>query len=354
MHIGVNPYSHLPSELLGFDMVLTLPLFNSLNSPDYYSIYPPINQVVNYLATVVTTTDYYFESIIYKSILFVFDIISMAVVWFHLKRLQLKPNLMFLYFLNPLIIIETSGNGHFEGVMISFLAISLFYLYENRPIRTALGFSLSVGAKLLPLMFAPAILNYSNKLSKDKFILITIGVLAILFLPAGLGIKLETINFMDSIDLYVKKFEFNGSLYYLLRFIGYKIYGYNLIHVLGPILSVATLVSILALAYWQKQDDFQRLTVTLLFSFTIFLLLSRTVHPWYLCVPIFLCIFGRFRFPIIWSYLITLTYVNYSYPVYKENMQVIILEYTLVFAVILWELIHCRRSIEIEKAIKVN
>lgn len=353
-HIGINPYAAIPSELVGSNPILPEELFNLLNSPDYYSIYPPINQVVNYLSTYFSTTDYLYESVIYKSLLFVFDMISMFAVFHVLKKLELSKFKMFLYFLNPLVIIEISGNGHFEGVMIAFLALSLFFIVQKKAASSAVAFSLSVGSKLLPIMFAPAIFMFLRNRSAWSYIFIAILATLLIFLPAGLGIHLETMNLFDSIDLYVKKFEFNGSIYYLLRFIGYKIYGYNMIHILGPILTLATIVSILYISYRQKQNDYNQLIVTLFFSFTIFLFLSRTVHPWYLCIPIFLCIFNHFRFPIIWSYLITLTYINYSYSVYKENYMIVIFEYTIVFCFAIWELSSYRKTLKIKEAVKTN
>ena len=40
-------------------------------------------------------------------------------------------------------------------------------------------------------------------------------------------------NLLSSVGLYINSFEFNGSIYYLLRSIGYVIVGFNLIHILG-------------------------------------------------------------------------------------------------------------------------
>ncbi|MEO1628626.1 MAG: mannosyltransferase, partial [Bacteroidota bacterium] len=53
--------------------------------------------------------------------------------------------------------------------------------------------------------------------------------------------------------------------------------------------------------------------------------------------PVVLCCFTHFRYPILWSALIGLTYVNYSYETYVENLWVVAIEYSLVLGFFLWE-----------------
>ena len=47
---GFNPYLYLPSEILNTDIAktagLTQELYDGLNSPKYYTVYPPINQLI--------------------------------------------------------------------------------------------------------------------------------------------------------------------------------------------------------------------------------------------------------------------------------------------------------------------
>jgi hypothetical protein len=79
------------------------------------------------------------------------------------------------------------------------------------------------------------------------------------------------------------------------------------------------------------------LPTMLLFAITWYLFFTTTVHPWYLTLPLVLCVFGRFRYPVLWSGLVMLTYVNYGFGAYREVLWVVGLEYALVFAFFLWE-----------------
>jgi hypothetical protein len=112
------------------------------------------------------------------------------------------------------------------------------------------------------------------------------------------------------------------------------------IHVIGPILSLTTIISILGLAYKYSRSERKSsaaLITVMLFSFTAYLLFATTVHPWYLSTIIFLCIFTQFRFPVLWSLLIFFTYINYSYTPYFENLFIVLLEYSILYSYLIYE-----------------
>ena len=70
----------------------------------------------------------------------------------------------------------------------------------------------------------------------------------------------------------------------------------------------------------------------------IYLLLSTTIHPWYLSIPLFCSIFIRSRVAVIWSCLIWLTYINYNGDVYFENLWIVGLEYIFLIVFIFYEM----------------
>ena len=330
MHAGLSPYGSLPSGLVGTVDGLDTALFELLNSPEYYSLYPPIAQVFNYCSTLIGTESYIGEAIIYKSMLFLCDLVLMWLFYKIVSRAKIHWNRMFLYLLNPLIIIEINGNVHFEGVMILFLAASLYLLLKSKHMAAGAALGASVASKMLTMMYSVAMFFYTPAKQRLPLVLGAVVMGVLLFLPVVISLHQDGANILTSLDLYVKKFEFNGSLYYLLRAIGYEIYGYNTIHIWGPKLSIATLLAILFISYKTRQGDFLHLLQIIFWCTIIFLVTSRTVHPWYLSLAIFSSVFTRFRFPILWSYLIFFTYINYSYAVYEENLVVVFIEYGLV------------------------
>ncbi len=337
IHAGLSPYGSLPVDLVGTVQGLSTELFDLLNSPEYYSLYPPISQFFNYCSTLISTETYIGEAIIYKSLLFICDLVLMWLMYRIVQAAQIDWSRMYVYLLNPLITIEINGNAHFEGVMILFLAASLYFLHKSKNMYSGAALGASVASKMLTMMYSVALFFYTPAKQRVPLVLGAIFMGLILFLPLALSLHQDGANVLASLDLYVKKFEFNGSLYYLLRAIGYEIYGYNTIHIWGPKLSIVTLLGILYLSYRTREQDFNHLLTIIFWCTFIFLVTSRTVHPWYLSLAIFSSVFTRFRFPILWSYLIFFTYINYSYTEYHENLTVVLIEYSLVVVYALYE-----------------
>lgn len=347
---GINPFDHLPSyyienniSIQGIDQTL----YQQLNSPHYFTIYPPVNQAIFALSTWIFPDSIWGSSLVMKSFLFAFEVGSIFLIIQLLKYFQLPAKNVLLYALNPLIIMEITGNLHFEGAMIFFLLLAIWLiLIKKKWILSAIVLALSIASKLLPLMFLPLLirrldddkrgwlaLNYKKIISYFAIIGIT---LVFLFLPLLNGVFLT--NFGDSLNLYFQKFEFNASLYYLFRWIGFQYKGYNIIGTLGPFLAILVLVGILLMTFLEKTPNWKNFFERLLFAICLYLLCTTTVHPWYVSLPIVLCLFTRFRFPIVWSGLIFMTYINYSYGEYSENLWMVSIEYLLVGGFMIWEL----------------
>ena len=50
--LNINPYGSMPSELVGQNNPgLSMDLYAQMNSPDYYTIYPPVTQLIFYIST---------------------------------------------------------------------------------------------------------------------------------------------------------------------------------------------------------------------------------------------------------------------------------------------------------------
>jgi alpha-1,6-mannosyltransferase len=107
----------------------------------------------------------------------------------------------------------------------------------------------------------------------------------------------------------------------------------------GIILPMITFLLVLLIALKRKNQIPEVLLSSIVFSFFIYLLLSTTVHPWYLTIPLLFSIFTKYRFMLVWSFVIFLSYYTYSNSQFTENLVLVGLEYTVVAAVFLWEVI---------------
>ncbi len=335
---GINPYLYTPTELLeipGQDLATYQELYPLLNSPDYYSIYPPVCQAIFASCTWVFKTNIYWAMVLMKVMFVGAETLSIYFLMKLTRMAGFKLRKVLLYALNPLIIIELCGNLHFEALMILFLILALWAFIRRRYKFFGIFMGLSVGAKLLPLMFLPFFLFRTRSHDLLRALSVMVLVLVVIFLPF-IGWDL-IYHLYDSINLYFQKFEFNASIYYIVRWIGYEIKGYNVIQTMGPILYLIAFSVILFLMFTERRKTFRSLLERMLLAFTAYLILATTVHPWYVAMPLVLSVFTHYRYPIFWSGLICCTYVNYAYDPYHENLWVVGIEYSIVFALIMIE-----------------
>ncbi len=340
MHLGIHPLSDRPEDFLVTHQFLSgelNPLYSQLNSPNYYTVYPPVAQIIFFLSTFSFFGSMKVMVFIMKLLLLLGEGFTMYGLLLALRMFRLSHWNLLLFMLNPLAILEIMGNMHFEGLMIAFLLWSGLALARKRWFWSGGLFALAVSTKLLPLMFLPLILLYLSDVRViTRFLLGCCLIGGLLFVPFLWGVG--WMHFWTSLHLYYGTFEFNAGLYYILRAIGKYFVGYNLIHFIGPALAAVSLVAILWVALKARRPiPMRNLPGYLLLSYMIYALLSLILHPWYLLLPLFLSVFVPNAIVPVWTYLITLTYINYSFHPYSEAMWVVLLEYTVLLALIAWE-----------------
>lgn len=338
LNAGINPFEQLPSYYI--ENQIQIPginkaLFEQLNSPEYFSIYPPVAQFTFVFSTWLFPSSYYGATIIMKLFLLAFEIGNILLILKLLRYFQFPAKNVLLYALHPLIIIEIVGNLHFEGAMIFFLLFAFWFLVQQKWPWSAVFMSLSVASKLLPLIFLPFLIRRLGwKKAMMYFSLLGICLLFV-FVPLLSSVFFN--NFGESLDLYFRRFEFNASIFYLARWAGYQEVGYNLIKYIGPSLALVTFLGIVLATFLERSLSWRNFPLVGLFAITIYTFNTPTVHPWYICLPIMWCIFTEYRYPLVWSVLIFFTYVNYSYPDYQENQWVIWIEYIGVWLMLLYD-----------------
>jgi hypothetical protein len=335
---GINPYSHLPSEIIQMPAItgISKELYLQLNSVDHYTIYPPVLQGIFWLGGKLFSENLYAAIVFFKCIILLFEVGIFFIILQILKKLSLPKHLSLLYILNPLVITELTGNAHFDGVMIFFVLLAFLLILKDQWQVSAVSLGLGIVTKILPILFLPLIIN---KLGWKKGLLYSIiigGTTIVLF---ALVFDVATIQHMlNSIDLFIRKFEFNASVYYVVRYFGTLITGYNIIAVAGPFLILLSSLIILLISFKGRNISEISIFNKALFVISIWFLFSTTVHPWYICLPVAVSIFTQYKYVLIWSYVTTLSYYAYQSLPVKENLWLVALSYLIVAGYAFWEL----------------
>lgn len=81
----------------------------------------------------------------------------------------------------------------------------------------------------------------------------------------------------------------------------------------------------------------------MLLGVSAYFFLSTTVHPWYIATPLILSIFTRYRFAILWSFLVYLSYYAYGNEQFQENLWLVAAEYLLVIGYFIWEFLKLQK-----------
>lgn len=127
----VNPFMYTPREIVENPLInlpeLNVRLFAALNSPDYFSVYPPVSQFVFWLATYFAGGSLHIAVFIMKIFVFAAELGSIFMIIKLLSLHHLKREYIYYYVLNPLVVIELTGNLHFDGIMVFFVLLAVYF-----------------------------------------------------------------------------------------------------------------------------------------------------------------------------------------------------------------------------------
>lgn len=367
---GFNPYLSLPETFIQLNLqpiAEASTLYDGMGelNGSHYTNYPPLNQFCFFITALFASKSIFGSVIVLRVLIILADI---GILYFGkklLERLNLPTKNIFWYLLNPFIIIEMTGNLHFEPVMLFFLVWALYKLHDKRWVFAAILIACSVSVKLIPLLFLPLFFQWfiyqenNGKEIKDSegdktvispkfslfklaklslFYIIILTITILLFLPFYTPEFIG--NYASSVSLWFRDFEFNASFYYLFREIGYLFSGYNEIAFIGKITPVLTVLFLLYLTFFRRNKTFIQLITVMLFGLCFYYFTATTVHPWYLATPLILCVFTKYKFPIIWSLVIILAYQAYTNNPWQENLWFVFIEYLIVFSFLIYEILY--------------
>lgn len=327
-----NPYKSLPSEVMASQTqsAFQAKIYNKLNSPNYYTVYPPLNQLMFELVHKLSPKNIESQLVGFRIYFILFELLLIFCLW------KILPNkkVLLLLLLSPFWTIELFGNFHFELIEISFLLCSLLFIHKEKWLSSAVFFGLATSVKFHLLLVVPFILLLVPHRKKLVFFLISAGVFGswfFAFLPFH-----HYQNMLESVQLFIKTFEFNASVFYAIRWVGFTAIGYDIIQKAGPILSLIAMV-LITVFWWKANSTKQNIWAYALFGYTAYLFLAPVVHPWYITPLLILGVLSNYYYPFIWAFISILSYTAYFPDKVDESALGNAVEYFLVYGALIFE-----------------
>ena len=245
------------------------------------------------------------------------------------------PHWVIIYLWSPLVIVEVAHSGHIDALMVFLMLTAIWATFSPRqgPFTTWLGpiaLALATLTKILPMILLPILFWRWRWRQLFLFGLLTIGLLLPFGMVSGWGLTgpLDGTGLFGALRIYSDQWNFNSGLFHWFEA--------NLLPAVGVIeantwakrLVLVILLLVLGLVGWAGRRTTGILANLRLMSipFMAYILLTTTVHPWYLLILMVFLPFlapapheSPWRWLILapWLYLsgaVALSYITYINP----------------------------------------
>jgi len=281
---GQNPYASAPIEAMPspFDAHQSHEpgYLDRVTYPSIRTIYPPLTQVFFAIAHWISPADL----MVWRLILLTVDCIGLGVLVLLLRELGKDISLIGIYWLNPLLIIETMGAAHMDVLLIPFLTGAALLFIRKQHGLSGVLLACAVGIKLWPLLLAPLLFRpLIHHPSRLFLVALPFLVLSGLFIAPQI---LTGLDYQSGIVSYAVSWNTNAFVYPLVNGFFNLILGADRTGVFDPnILSrISVMFVVLGVLYYflrKPESSAEEFIWSILMTTTVLLLFSPTGYPWY-------------------------------------------------------------------------
>jgi hypothetical protein len=302
----INPYRYPPeaeevAHLRDAD-------YEKINHREIPTVYPPLAQLFFRLVSALRPGPQ-----LMKFDLLLCEIGLILLLVAILRQRSQDPRRVLLYAWNPLAIVEIAGSGHIDVLGVFLMMLALFYLAGERPMRASAALAGAFLGKLLPAMLLPLFWRHLAPPEpaspwkrwfalRPRLPLLWFPLLAFIgFLPfLGAGSQL-----FSGLQTYLRHWQFNDAIPTLLVLL----FEHSLPDYAPHMLARGTGTALLLMTLlWTALRRFEPYRATF-WIMSAYLLLSPTLHPWYLLwILPFLPLFA----PPAWIFLSGLVLLAYQ------------------------------------------
>ena len=282
---GYNPLAMAPNSQALTE--IRTEYWNKINHPHLASIYLPMSQV---LFRIIATLS---ESVqMVKLTLIGFESLSLVFLLRMLHFLNLPRKHALLFFLNPLLLLYSSGQGHAEIIFVFFTIAAVSFSLQNQYalMFTTLGLAAMTNFKAWFLL--PFFLSWKN-VKKGWFFLPPL-LLALPYLQEGISWLSVPLRFAT-------KYQFNGFVHGIFS----QLFPLKMASLASFVVFLVALILI-----WMFSANIVR---TIALASFAFLLCTPTLHPWYLLMLTPWIVFYRSPVWIAWHLSIVALFPIYDH-----------------------------------------
>lgn len=278
---GINPYLHAPSDPALLE--IRTPWHGQINHPDVSTIYPPLAQIA-FLAVAAVG-----GLVIQAKVLWVGLDLLTGWVLARVARATGRDDrlVLVLYLWCPLLVVETAWNGHLEP--LGLLGLALLLALARKPGAAGAAGAGAALTKLAPVAALPPLVRRLGIRFLLGFGAVTL-LLYLPYLPAGSAL-------WDGLTTYVRDWRFMVGPFSLLEA--------ALSGRWPPRLAAGAVVA--GVIAWTTMERFEP-ERALFWILGAGLLVSPTVHPWYL---LWILPFAALRRSVPWLLLCGLVFLGY-------------------------------------------
>lgn len=307
-----NPYLTAPEYV---DEALRLATYERINHAHVPAAYPPLVQLCLALGYTLTPT-----ALGMKLVFGGFDLLAFVLLWVWLPTIGVSRGRAVIYGLCPLVVLEFTGEGHSDSLVIAMILLMLWAFTIQR--RTLVGVFLAFAtlSKILPIVFLPFAARETRRtrLVWGSFA----AVLALFYIPLvadAVSRQRSVLDLFEGTRLYGDLWRHNDSVFHLCylvcdggmqtlnSWLGTELSLSEFPHRVAKV-PIALIGLGLLVRAWTRRWSLPKVSTAF---FLYFVACSPTMHPWYLALLVpWLCIY-----PSNWILVFTGTiYIAHSVP----------------------------------------
>ena len=265
---GISPYAHAPDDPALSDMAAGDPYHAKVNHPSMPAAYPPL--MIGIFSGLVQI---WYDPLAVKVFVTLFDLAAVLFLLGILHARGLPLRWAWLYALNPLVLFAFAGEGHFDAVQAALLMGALFFHTRRKWVWAFLLAGLAIQVKYVAVFAVPFLINRENW--RSAWVMAVAAVTP--YLPMLL---LDSRQLFYCLFAFGSDFALNGPIHGALwRLTGSMEFATVLVK--GAFVAAFGFAAVRLHPWWRRSLNNDPLP-GMIFVLSALLLLSPTVHYWYL------------------------------------------------------------------------